>query len=940
MRTISICFLSLVVGAGCAKRHLYREAISGIDEPCTADSGCRPPLVCDQTSSTCQPSHALAAGATCGITDDCAPSLYCARVVPTPEPAKSVCVTAGSGTDGATCGTTADCEQGLYCAFEGLGGTCRPGGTGDIGDRCSTRADCRANLMCDWVTGECLAVPPPLGRECSDDPDCDPAVGLFCVADSDTKVCAGLGPDGMPVTPWTGATCPDLASVTGDFNVIFEVGTTSEDFFRIPFPNDIRRDSDGMVSLTGFPRPPLYAVPSDLVGRYIEAIEARQNGFGPNQSVFLRTSHRPLFCASGCGSDSSCADGCMGHDEPEQSIYVVDLTDGRFTPISYQWRASSGSTAYLCGPWIAVLPAATTPWEPGHTYAVFLHMRVKGVVGFGDAAVEVDQAQDSDFAAMLTGSSPGGSLATAWSAYQPLRDWLAGAPTYPVASTPVGTTTEGNGCTETAECEAGLYCAAGNTCEASGSGSWGAACSTNADCIRGLVCHPTNGSCGGSVVVTSADIGGAAVFTVRDPTETLVALGDVIEAGASPAVSNLTDCSVPSPPVSCADTTGAPFKEVQGEIELPIFQEGQAPYLTGGGNIDLDGAVPQQHGTETAAFSLSIPAGSQPAGGWPVVVYAHGTGGSFQSHITSGVAQLYATATVPTAVIGIDQTMHGDRRGGSDLSADILFFNFANPLAARGNALQMAADQMSLREAIGSVSTQLQSLTGDSLDEARVGFVGHSQGSIGGTLAMARSSRFKTLVLSGAGGGLVDSLMLKTSPYDLPSIMRIVLADPSLQEGRTHPALNLIQGYLEDADPVNYGRHVTVEPLAGSVAKNVLQVIGFGDTFTPNETATTLAERLVDRGDIYVDDDDTGLDPRDPTGSPNADTFAAGDLPIAGNLVGPGSEPITGAATVHAPPAGKDGHFVLFDTAKAGQRAAEFFATWAADTGQPPSVVQ
>jgi len=43
-------------------------------------------------------------------------------------------------------------------------------------------------------------------------------------------------------------------------------------------------------------------------------------------------------------------------------------------------------------------------------------------------------------------------------------------------------------------------------------------------------------------------------------------------------------------------------------------------------------------------------------------------------------------------VLGIDQVAHGPRRGSSTASPDDLFFNFTNPAAARGNALQGAAD--------------------------------------------------------------------------------------------------------------------------------------------------------------------------------------------------------------------------------------------------------
>src|SRR5205085_6096777 len=102
----------------------------------------------------------------------------------------------------------------------------------------------------------------------------------------------------------------------------------------------------------------------------------------------------------------------------------------------------------------------------------------------------------------------------------------------------------------------------------------------------------------------------------------------------------------------------------------------------------------QKQRDEDVCMAVTVPKGTMPANGWPVVVYAHGTGGSFRSHINEGIAKSLAQAGI--AVIGIDQVQHGPRRNGSMKSPNDLFFNFTNPGAARGNPLQGAADQLSL----------------------------------------------------------------------------------------------------------------------------------------------------------------------------------------------------------------------------------------------------
>src|SRR5262249_12159986 len=141
---------------------------------------------------------------------------------------------------------------------------------------------------------------------------------------------------------------------------------------------------------------------------------------------------------------------------------------------------------------------------------------------------------------------------------------------------------------------------------------------------------------------------------------------------------------------------------------------------------------------------------TMPAGGWPLVIYAHGTGGSFRSAITEGVSAMLAGASVPSptggaaadahvAVLGIDQVEHGPRRGGSTASPNALFFNSANPAAARDNALQGAVDQMSLARFAKALDlAAADSPTGVEIkfDPAAVAYWGHSQGATEGGIAV------------------------------------------------------------------------------------------------------------------------------------------------------------------------------------------------------------
>ena len=56
-------------------------------------------------------------------------------------------------------------------------------------------------------------------------------------------------------------------------------------------------------------------------------------------------------------------------------------------------------------------------------------------------------------------------------------------------------------------------------------------------------------------------------------------------------------------------------------------------------------------------FALTVPPGTTPAAGWPICIYAHGTGGDYRSFIDDGTALRLAKQGI--AVISTDQVLHG-----------------------------------------------------------------------------------------------------------------------------------------------------------------------------------------------------------------------------------------------------------------------------------------
>jgi len=105
------------------------------------------------------------------------------------------------------------------------------------------------------------------------------------------------------------------------------------------------------------------------------------------------------------------------------------------------------------------------------------------------------------------------------------------------------------------------------------------------------------------------------------------------------------------------------------------------------------GGKPVLQRMETVRVALSVPDGAVPATGWPTVLYAHGTGGSYRSFVNDGSARRFAAEGF--AVMGTDQIMNGTRIPDGD-SPELSFYNFQNPLAGRDNSRQGRPDTFQL----------------------------------------------------------------------------------------------------------------------------------------------------------------------------------------------------------------------------------------------------
>jgi hypothetical protein len=817
LRPIALCAVLSIACSPNVPPGGGEPSAKGLGEVCDGSTPCRTGLKCDPDALVCVGSMSAADGAACLIGPECQ-SGYCA-----PNLRKGQCAPAGMLPRGAVCKVDGECATGLKCSFDGetLFPRCVPAGAFDQGHACTSPRECAQGLYC--LAGTCQLVPLP--------PD------------------AGYPPViPTPSLQWRGGTCP--AEKKTGLTALFELPRDSDpeevkqDFFRLPFPNDAARGTDGAVDFTRFPKDPNPPFGFDLLGRYLEVVKGEP--FSNYPTVLFRFDGPVKFSGF-----------TVSGAQPQTRL--VELTPGaRFgAKHGVFYEVSGGRNRYVCPNWFGLRPYTSDALLPG-TFAVVL---LKGIKAEDD---DSDVQSAPDFQALLDTSTPtDAKLAAAWPAYAPLRAYLA---------------------------------------------------------MEGIA--PT------SVLVAS-------VFTVGDGTRLMTALAATAATGPLPLADPWVKCGsgAPSP---CPDVAGAracgssaDFDEWHTLIDLPIFQQGTAPYMSpdAGGDIDPDAGVVRH---EKVCAALTTPKGAAPPGGWPVVLYAHGTGGSFRSHASDGSGAALARVDLDGgtadggalpggyAVLGFDQVGHGPRRGArTDLSPEDIVFNFANPASARGTMAQGATDLLGVARLVKALDAADAGLP--ALDSSRLTFWGHSQGATEGAMFLANDRSVEGALLSGASASVTDALLSKRAPIDIADSMWIALGESAPTDvDLFHPVLTLLQGWTDPVDPINFARNVVVVPAVGATAahpRHLLQIWGKGDTFTarPVQNIFALAAGLAFVGPKV---DETDL-------SPVTEAFAN----VAGH---------TAAMRQYDPMGAYDGHFVVFQDPGARRDAVRFLVRSA--SGDAPRV--
>ncbi|MFW6052035.1 MAG: hypothetical protein ACODAU_12735, partial [Myxococcota bacterium] len=399
----------------------------------------------------------------------------------------------------------------------------------------------------------------------------------------------------------------------------------------------------------------------------------------------------------------------------------------------------------------------------------------------------------------------------------------------------------------------------------------------------------------------------ATSFTTTDPAVELDELREEVHAAALPA------------PDWGEAATGSGYVTYRGTFDTLEFFSGEPPYTStfgeGAFRFGPDGA-PLDVELRPVEFALTVPTGTPPADGYPVVVYGHGTGGGENSHTYAG-REGPILAGEGLAVLGIEAALHESRSAGLESIESLLF---VNPVAAREMVRQTAADFMLVHRMIAAGAFDVpSSATGGSsvpLAAEPTLFMGHSQGSQEAGLLLGVEPDLDAAFLSAGGGGALVSIFEREFEGQVISciIAPLIQIQPCERFTPDHPVAHVVQALLDPADPLHFAHRVVRERASTASAVSVAMTEGTADTYTPPSSIEALAVGI-------------GL----PIAEPVVQTtlpYVLWDSPaVAGevqdNLSLPGGRTATGALMQWE----DAGHFAIYDLADARDAYVTFLTT-------------
>jgi hypothetical protein len=303
------------------------------------------------------------------------------------------------------------------------------------------------------------------------------------------------------------------------------------------------------------------------------------------------------------------------------------------------------------------------------------------------------------------------------------------------------------------------------------------------------------------------------------------------------------------------------YCELIATVKYPQFQKGTPPFDQDGlFEFDANGA-PQKQREETAPITIVIPKQPMPAGGYPLMMYFHGSGGVSGAVVdrgtwkpdimdnTKGEGPGFVLAPFNIASVGSALPVNPERLPGA---SEQEYLNLKNVVAMRDTFRQGVIEQRLLLDAMlkikidpavlsGCVGPELP--TGETafhFDANKVVAQGQSMGGMYTNMISAVEPRIRAAVPTGAGG-FWTYYVLQTTVIDNAQGLLGVILNTRTKLTFMHPALSVLEAGLEPADPFAYIPRVGKRPLSGAPARPIYEPVGKDDSYFSTDLYNAVA---------------------------------------------------------------------------------------------------
>ena len=363
--------------------------------------------------------------------------------------------------------------------------------------------------------------------------------------------------------------------------------------------------------------------------------------------------------------------------------------------------------------------------------------------------------------------------------------------------------------------------------------------------------------------VEPAEVVAATVFTTGDVVQELADLSSLVRAKYAV---DITDLIVDPADGASHDR----FCELKGKVVYPQFQKGAPPFDTEGlFDVGPDG-LPIKQRDETAPISITLPKRAMPPGGYPLVLYFHGSGGLSDALVDEGPSltpqdegvigqgPAYVLSPHGFAVAGSALPVNPERFPGA---IETQYLNFNNLASFRDIFRQGVVEQRLFIDALEKVTISpatVAACTGLSLPVGETSYrfsttpllaQGQSMGGMYTNLMSAVEPRIKASVPTGAGGFWSEMILTTKVVPGAAGKLKVVLGTGDLTY--MHPTLSLLEVAWESAEPYVFMPRIAHRPLQGHSARSIYEPTGKGDRYFSIEIydGASLAYGHVQAGD-------------------------------------------------------------------------------------------